>query len=302
MPRPPAISVVVGAYNAQKYIDEMVRSILAQTFTDFEFILVDDGSTDHTLKILRGYEKQDARVKVIACPHRGIVDAANAGIGQAQCELIARADADDVALPQRFEKQLQYMQEHPEIAALGAQMLLIDPYGVPLLETKLPLDHEGIENEMLGGSGWAMPQPVAMVRRSAVMQIGCYRKEYEWAEDLDLFLRLAEHGRLANLPDVLVKYRIHLQSTNHTRYRHQLVIKRVLVAEAYQRRGLTMPDNWDFTPRKVLPPDQQYRHWAWKALAAGCLPAARRHALSALRCSPLNRQSWIATFRAFRGS
>lgn len=302
MPRPPQISVVVGAYNAQKYIDEMVRSILAQTFADFECIVVDDGSTDHTLKILRGYEKQDARVKVIAAPHGGIVDAANAAIKQAQCELIARADADDVALPQRLETQFRYMQEHPQIAALGAQMQLIDPYGVPLLETKLPLDHEGIEREMLGGSGWAMPQPVAMVRRQAVMQIGCYRKEYEWAEDLDLFLRLAEIGRLANLPDVLVKYRIHLQSTNHTRYSHQLVIKRSLVAEAYLRRGLTMPDNWTFTPRKVLPPDQQYRHWAWKALAAGHLPAARRHALRALRCSPLSRQSWITTFRAFRGS
>ena len=86
MPRTPAISVVVGAYNAQKYIDEMVRSILGQTFADFELILVDDGSTDHTLEILLGYEEHDARVKVIACPHRGIVDAANAGIEQAQCE------------------------------------------------------------------------------------------------------------------------------------------------------------------------------------------------------------------------
>lgn len=301
MPRLPAMSVVVGAYNAQKYVSQAVQSILGQTFSDFEFIIVDDGSTDHTLKILREYEKKDPRVKVIASPHGGIVDAANTGIRSAQCELIARADADDVAFPQRLQVQIRFMQDHPEVAALGAQMLLIDPYGVPLLETRLPLDHEGIEKEMLGGSGWAMPQPVAMVRRRAIMEVGCYRKEYEWAEDLDLFLRLAEHNRLANLPDVLVKYRIHLQSTNHTKYQHQLTLKRSLVAEAYQRRGMTMPDNWTFTPRKVLPPDQQYRHWAWKALAAGYLPAARRHALSALRHSPLNRQSWITTFRAFRG-
>ena len=302
MPRSPLISVVVGAYNAHKYIDEMVRSILGQTFADFEFIVVDDGSTDDTLEILRGHERRDARMKVIASPHSGIVDAANAGIRHAQCELIARADADDIALPDRFDKQFRYMQSHPEICALGAQMMLIDPYGVPLLETKLPLDHEGIDKEMLGGSGWAMPQPVAMVRRAALIEIGCYRKEYEWAEDLDLFLRLAEHGRLANLPDVLVKYRIHLESTNHTRYQHQITIKKKLVAEAYQRRGLAMPDNWTFTPRKVLPPDQQLRHWAWKALAAGHLPAARRHALNALRHSPLKRESWVTTFHAFRGS
>jgi len=301
MRRSPQISVVVGAYNAQRYVEQMLRGILDQTFTDFELLVVDDGSTDRTLKILRGYEKQDSRMRVIAKPHSGIVDAANLGLQEAQCELIARADADDIALPDRFEKQIRYMHQHPECHALGAQMLLVDPQGSPLMETRLPLEHDGIEKEMLAGSGWAMPQPVVMLRRTPALACGGYRKQYEWAEDLDLFLRMAENGRLANLPDVLVKYRIHMASTNHTKYAHQIAIKRSLVAEAFRRRGKEMPDDWSFTPRKIVPPAQQYRHWTYKALRHQNVAAARRHALAALRHAPLDKQSWIATLHAFRG-
>ena len=299
--RSPLVSVVVGAYNAQRYVREMLLGFLGQTFADFELLVVDDGSTDRTRKVLREFEKQDTRLKVIENAHGGIVDAANTALRQAQCELIARADADDVAMPDRLEKQVRYMREHPECHALGAQMLLVDPQGSPLMETRLPLDHEGIEKEMLSGSGWAMPQPVAMVRRTPVLACGGYRKEYEWAEDLDLFLRVAEHGRLANLPDVLVKYRIHLESTNHTKYQEQLRIKPRLIAEAYSRRGKQMPDDWSYTPRKVLPPAHQYRHWAFTALRQHNVAAARKHALAALRHAPLDKRSWIATLHAFRG-
>ena len=301
MRRTPQISVVIGAYNAQRYVEQTIRSILAQTFTDFEFLIVDDGSADRTLKILRNYEKKDPRVKVIANRHGGIVDAANTGLQQAQCELIARADADDVALPDRFEKQFRYLWEHPECHALGAQMRLIDPHGSSLMETKLPLEHEQIEREMLAGSGWAMPQPVVMFRRTPILACGAYRKQYEWAEDLDLFLRVAEKGKLANLPDILVQYRIHLGSTNHTKYQRQLELKRDLIAEAYRRRGKAIPRDWSYSPRKVLPAAQQYRHWAFCALRQRNVAAARKHALSALRHAPLDKMSWIATLHAFRG-
>src|SRR5436305_692215 len=185
MSHPPAISVVMGAYNAQRYVAEQVESLLAQTFTDIECIVVDDGSTDETLSILRRLEKKDPRMKVIANPHGGIVDAANTGLEAARAELIARADADDITLPHRFETQVRYLGEHPECVAVGSRMLMIEPYGSPLYISDHPLTHEEIDRDLLLGKGWALPQPVAMMRRSAVMKVGGYRKKWEWLEDMD---------------------------------------------------------------------------------------------------------------------
>ena len=297
----PAVSVVVGAYNAERFVAEMIESLLRQTFSDFEFIVVDDGSRDGTLSILREYEKSDRRMRVIANPHGGIVDAANTGLEAAKAPLIARADADDIDLPQRLAKQVQYMADHPECVALGAQRLMIEPYGSPLGASQLPSTHEQIDAELLRGNGWALPQAVAMLRRKPVMQLGGYRKQYEWSEDLDLFLRLAEVGRLANLPDVLLKYRVHPQSTNHTRAHLQATLTRQCILETYHRRGLPPPADLNLYAPATGPDAERFRSWAWAALRDKNITGARKHALRALRMAPLSLNSWRATFCALRG-
>src|SRR5579864_5984497 len=124
--RVPVISVVMGVYNAQRYVSEAIESVLNQTFGDFEFIVVDDGSTDRTPAILQEYQARDPRLKVLRIAHAGIVAAANAGLAIARAELIARADADDVCLPERFARQVSYMGDHPECVCLGSRMLLIE--------------------------------------------------------------------------------------------------------------------------------------------------------------------------------
>ncbi|HSU65600.1 MAG TPA: glycosyltransferase [Tepidisphaeraceae bacterium] len=298
----PAVSAVLGVYDGERYIAESVESILNQTFRDFEFIAVDDGSTDRTVEILRKYEAKDPRMKVLQIPHGGIVDAANAGLAAARAPLIARADADDVCLPERFEKQVRYMADHPEVVCLGARMLLIEPYGAQWGESHHKLTHDEIDAELLRGSGWAMPQPVAMIRREPVMKLGGYRSEYLWVEDLDLFLRLAEVGRLANLPDYLVKYRNHTRSTNHRRPQLQLELSHRCILETYQRRGLPVPDN----VRQISPFEyawfDKYINWAWAALLKGKNPAgAREHALRALRLKPFNSLAWRTLYCAVRG-
>jgi glycosyltransferase involved in cell wall biosynthesis len=237
----PAVSVVMGVYNGQRFLAEALESITGQTFADFEFIAVDDGSTDATPRILRDYAARDRRMRVIRIAHAGIVAAANAGLAVARAPLSARADADDVCMRERFARQVAYLADHPEVVALGSRLVLIEPYGSVLSQSHQPLDHDSIDVELLKGSGWAMPQPVVMMRKEAVDRVGGYREEYLWSEDLDLFLRLAEVGRLANLPDPLLKYRSHPGSTNYRMGHVQVELSRKCVAETYSRRGASPP-------------------------------------------------------------
>lgn len=301
MGRAPAVSVVLGVYNGQRFLAEAVESILNQTFTDFEFIVADDGSTDRTPEILRDYASKDSRMKVIRIPHGGIVDAANAGLAAARAPLIARADADDVTMPDRFAKQIEYMATHPEVVCLGSRMWLTEPYGTILDRSQHPLTHDEIDAELLRGSGWAMPQPVAMMRKDAVEKVGGYRREYLWSEDLDLFLRMAEVGRLANLPDLLIKYRSHPGSTNHRLPHMQHELTKKCIIETYQRRGLLAPADLDlmspFKNRRI----DKYLLWCWTALRDKNLKGARMNALCALRESPFLLESWKATYCALRG-
>ena len=297
----PTVSIVMGAFNARRFIAEAIRSLLAQTFSDFELIVVDDGSTDDTLQILRSFAKRDSRVWPIQIAHGGIVAAANAGLQAARAELIARADADDVSLPQRLQKQFDFLQANPQVVAVGSRMIVVEPYGSPLRTTEHRLDHESIESELLAGSGWALPQPAAMFRKSAVARVGGYRNDYPWSEDLDLFLRLAEIGRLANLPDALVKYRVHPNSTNWRHAQTQLANKPKLLAEAYRRRGRPMPTELTFKDYWNQPPAERFANWVWYALRDGNIRGARRHACSALKTAPFSLLSWRATYWAIRG-
>jgi glycosyltransferase involved in cell wall biosynthesis len=297
----PAISAVMSAYNAGKYLRESIDSILAQTFGDWEFIVIDDGSTDDTLSILRQYESRDKRFRIISRPNTGLTRALNEGVAAAGGEFIARMDADDISLPQRFEKQISYLRSHPDCVLLGAQIELIDPLGLKIALDSRKLNHDEIDAELLAGKGGAVVHPVCMLRIDALRKLRAYREQYNNSEDLDLFLRLAEVGRIANLPDVLLKYRRHPESVSHQKYENQWRLKKQIVAEAYQRRGLKMPEDWTFTPWKPKPVVIQLREWAWAALKAGKIGAARKHAMSVFKKAPFSSDSWRLMFCALRG-
>src|SRR4051812_12524034 len=126
------ISVVMPVWNGESFLAEAIESILAQTCRDFEFLIIDDGSTDGTPAILREFEARDPRVRVLWQQHEGLVAALNAGLAAARAPLIARMDADDVSTPERFELQLAYLQAHPECVVLGTAMLVTDPDGAPI--------------------------------------------------------------------------------------------------------------------------------------------------------------------------
>ena len=205
----PRVSVALPVHNCERYVAEAIESILAQTFTDFEFLIVDDGSTDGTLSILNRFAARDSRIRVISRPNTGIVGALNEMLGLARADLVARMDADDVALPVRFERQVRYLDEHPECVMVGSRVTIIDPDGDALTEMGDALSHEQIVTDLLNYKGQMVYHPAVIYRRKAVLDLGGYRPECREAEDLDLFLRLAEVGQIVNLPEPLLKYREH---------------------------------------------------------------------------------------------
>lgn len=288
-------------HNSQRYVREAVESVLAQTFRDFELIALNDGGIDKSLSILREFESTDGRVRLISREHRGIVATRNELITLARGRYFAVLDSDDICRPQRLERQVAYLNENPNCVAVGARSLVIDSSGMPIMETKNELTHEEIDSCHLTLFESRICNSSVMMRGEAVLAVGKYREDYLVAEDLDLFLRLAEIGKLANLPDVLVEYRQHLNSACYTSPDRLRQFARQAVLEARTRRGIAgAPPSSDQNFIHQTPADV-HRKWAWWALAAGNLKTARKHAITALATDPFNKESLRVAACALRG-
>jgi GT2 family glycosyltransferase len=187
-----------------------IDSICAQTVGNLRIIVVDDGSSDETARILAGKAASDSRIVVVTIPHGGIVDALNAGLVHCTAEFIARHDADDIAYPHRFATQLAYLDANPECIAVSSFARHVDGGGRPSggLEASFP---DAFNLEWIPYKEPRLLHPFLMVRRSALVAIGGYRYVYH-AEDVDLCWRLQEIGRLHVIPKPLGDYRIHAQS------------------------------------------------------------------------------------------
>lgn len=235
---PVAISIVMGVYNCEDYLQEAVDSILTQTFRDFEFIIIDDGSTDGSRRIIEAYEKKDSRIVAIYQQNIGLTKSLNVGLNQAKGEYIARMDGDDIAMPYRLERQYHALKYSPELVLIGAEVELISSEGLQLGIRRHPHRHEDIRSQLLLGNGGAMTHPVVMFRRSTVLEVGCYDEEFNTTQDLDLFLRLTERGKAANLPEVLLSWRQHSSSINRTRSETWLQMKMRALKKTADRLGM----------------------------------------------------------------
>ena len=290
----PAVSVVLPVYNAENFIGQALDSISAQTYRDFEAIVIDDGSTDSSLEVIRTHVGADDRFRIVSRPNRGIVATLNEGIEMATGEYIFRMDADDVSYPSRFEMQLAFFAQNPGCVALGTRTMLADEELLPIIEMVGSFTHEEIDAENLRGQGSAMCHPSVAMRRESVLAVGGYRARYEWAEDLDLFLRLAEVGTLANLRDVLITYRQHLASVGHGKRMLQMERTSLAVAEATRRRGERAGKAFAAAPTETTAPSgyasiaEIHRKWGWLALQGGHPKTARKHAFEALKLQPFN--------------
>ena len=297
---PPTLTVLLAVYNGEKYLRESLDSVLAQTFRDFEFLIIDDGSTDKTLSILQEYEAKDSRIRLISRPNKGLTNTLNEGLSLARGEFLARMDADDFCQPDRFEKQVAYLREHPDCLLVGSRVQVIDPEGSPIRLMCDETTHEQIDAAHLNRQ-WPIVHPAVTMRMSGLRQIGGYRNMYNTLEDLDVFLRLAEIGKLANLPDVLLKYRQHFASVTHSREVQQMQIREAIYSEARARRGLPPEPAPVATRTRARKQFEQHRYWAWSALQAGNVPTARKHAWKALWLKPAALDSWRLVACALRG-
>ena len=205
------VDVIIPVYNGARTVESAVASIQAQTVRDIRILVINDGSTDATRPIVERLAAADPRVVLLNRANGGIVDALNAGLAACRADIVARHDADDLAHPERFARQLAYLRAHPDCAAVSGAFRQIDEAGRPLG----PVQH--LPSPELANLDW-YPQrepyllhPFLMMRRAAAEAVGGYRHVFH-AEDTDLFWRLQERGRLVNMPDLLGDYRIHTQS------------------------------------------------------------------------------------------
>jgi glycosyltransferase involved in cell wall biosynthesis len=204
----PRLSVVIPVRNAELYLQEALTSILGQTFTDFEVIVVDDHSTDGSHEILREYEAQDSRVRVVVHDERaGVAAALNTGIARASAPLVARMDADDVARPERFATQIVEMNRDPGLGLLGTQIHMIGRDGAPeaTYPWVLPLTHDETVWRLLYGS--PICHPTVMMRTHVVRDLGGYDPRFA-NEDMELWTRMAFVTRMRNLDTVSLDYRM----------------------------------------------------------------------------------------------
>ncbi len=286
------VSIILPVYNARRYLLQALQSLSKQSYTRFEILAIDDGSSDGSLKLLHAYAKKEQRLKVFTQQHGGIVKALNYGINQAQGQYIARMDADDIAFPQRLEKQVQFLEAHPSVVAVGAWVRFIDSLGFPIFTYRMPIESSQIEEELWQGNGGALIHPVILFRKSAIICAGAYREVYRSLEDLDLYLRLLDFGLLANIPEVLLFYRQHLGSVNfssaHTKRQK---LHEMLMQEHCARKFKALPLlNKEAIHEKK--PSEIYWQWADWALSEKFHMSAIKFTLVALLRAPLQRKSW----------
>ena len=301
------ISVLLPVFNAKQFVAQAVSSILRQTFGDFELLIIDDGSSDGSEAVLRSLAASDARIRLTRRENKGLVLTLNEMLGMASSPFVARMDADDVAEPTRFERQLREFERDSTLLAVGSDVYSIDSKGRRLMTIRMPRTHEAIDAhnmEVVNGAG--MCHPSMMFRSAAFELAGGYRKEYWPAEDADLILRICEKGRVANIPVPLLSYRVHSDSIGHMHASRQRAALYRAACAAAARRGTAPPETGlaelhAHKKAQIESPVARDIKWAWWALKGGNLRTARSLAFSAVVRAPFERAAWVVLGCAIRG-
>lgn len=211
------LSVIMPVYNAEQYLDESIESILNQTYSQFEFIIINDGSNDSSLSKIEKYKRVDNRIKIITRENKGLVYSLNEGIKAAQGKYIARMDADDISEINRFEAQLSFLKENKDVDILGTYIQVIgDKSSAESIENWF--NQTWKMNKALERSieGCIIAHPTVLMKKKVVDNLGGYRNKYPKFEDDDLWIRALKNGyKIVNLDKKLLQYRVHSESKSN---------------------------------------------------------------------------------------
>jgi glycosyltransferase involved in cell wall biosynthesis len=245
----PVVTVLMPVYNGEKYLREAISSILAQTFPDFEFFIINDGSTDHSAEIIGAYA--DPRIRLVHNEKNlGLIATLNKGLDLAQGEYIVRMDQDDISLPGRLERQIEYMNNNPNVGICGAWVQII---GEDAGTVKFPVESDDIKCYLLFYSCIAHP---TVIMRKALMNKFSLRYEhgYQVAEDWELWQRSSSCFPMANIPEVLLKYRSSPESFSQVQRANQIRTENNIDIKALNKLGI------DFTEEEL----ELHRNvWHW---------------------------------------
>lgn len=291
----PKVTVLMAVHNGDKYLREAVDSILAQKFRDFEFLIVDDGSTDGTAEVLGRYS--DPRIRIVTNEENiGLTKSLNKGLGLARGEYVARIDADDYAYPERLERQVSYLEENEGVGLLGTNAVFMDEGGriiSPFYGQEVPKDVGGllIKHNMFCHSS-------VMLRKGCLKEAGWYSEDLPYAQDYDLWLRISEKCDVTVLDETLCRNRVTPESISVRKRHLQVWCEKIARDRALARRGLAQegvqsPDTIAQTEVSARQLSENYfevgRKYGWSSGSSTLL----KYLVRAVRLDPTNPKPWI---------
>lgn len=233
------VSVLMPAYNVEKYITFAIESVLNQTFKNFELLIIDDGSTDSTFEIIKKYSNLDHRIKISQNRENlGVSKTRNNLIKEARGKYIMWQDADDISLPHRIEEQFSYMETHPDLMIVGGFLQFIDESGKKLSIRSYAESDSQLRKHIFKYS--PVSQPVAMIRKEVFEKSGLYDESLNQAEDLDISFRIGKYGKFSNIQKVLLDYRYYPESLSAQKLKENISSTLIVRRKAVSKYGYTM--------------------------------------------------------------
>jgi len=290
--------------DVERFLAESIESILNQTFTEFDFVIVDYGSTDSSKGIIKHYAKQDPRIRLYEIPQCGLGEARNVACSLARGRYIALMDADDVAVPERLQLEFDFMEKNPKVGIVGGSVQWINGAGQALYLGCVPMHDKEIRTALtLHNPFW---QPTVLLRTEAFVRSGGYRDAFAPSEDYDLWLRVVEHFQCANLEEVVLRYRMHPQQVSLRKKKQQTlgmlaaqrsaIIRKTGKADPFNSCGaitaklLVEYGVDEATQEKALV--SEYRAWIRHMVLAGETSAALNAGLEVLRTNWTHVEAW----------
>ena len=243
----PKVTVLMSVYNGERYLHESIESILNQTFKDFGFLIINDGSTDNTPKILKSYK--DQRIKIISNKNNlGLTKSLNKGIKLAKGEYIARQDVDDVSLSERLEKQVKFLNSYPSYAAVGTFTKIINEDSKVIFLLRNPIYFHEIKRALMINN--CIVHGSIMMRKNCLLETSFYDESMKRSQDYELWLRLSEKYKLANLPEFLYLWRKHEGNIEAKHKREQEMYVEIAKAKA-RERGIWKFDKLGYQIKRI---------------------------------------------------